>query len=65
MPSNCYLAQPTYIEKDAHDAVTELQQTHRVAHLDIVIANAGVANLFPTVADVKIEDTNAHMQPNV
>ena len=53
------------IEKDAHDAVAELQQKHGVAHLDIVIANAGVAYLYPTVAEVKIEDIKAHMQPNV
>jgi norsolorinic acid ketoreductase len=53
------------IEKDAHDAVAELQQKHGIAHLDIVIANAGVAYIFPTVADVKIEDVKAHMEPNV
>ena len=53
------------IEKDAHDALTELQQEHGVGHLDIVIANAGVAYIYPTVADVNIEDIKAHMQPNV
>lgn len=53
------------IEKDAHDAVTGLQQKHTIGHLDIVIANAGVAYIYPTVADVKIEDIKAHMQPNV
>jgi norsolorinic acid ketoreductase len=53
------------IDKDAHDAVTELQQKHTIGHLDIVIANAGVAYIYPTVADVKIEDIKAHMQPNV
>ncbi|PVH96639.1 NAD(P)-binding protein [Periconia macrospinosa] len=53
------------IEKDAHDAVAELQQKHGIDHLDIVIANAGVAYIYPTVADVKIEDIKAHMEPNV
>jgi NAD(P)-dependent dehydrogenase (short-subunit alcohol dehydrogenase family) len=53
------------IDKDAHEAVVELQQKRGVAHLDIVIANAGVAYIYPTVADVKIEDIKAHMQPNV
>jgi NAD(P)-dependent dehydrogenase (short-subunit alcohol dehydrogenase family) len=53
------------IEQDAHDAVAELQQKLGVAHLDIVIANAGVAYIYPTVADVKLEDIKAHMQPNV
>jgi NAD(P)-dependent dehydrogenase (short-subunit alcohol dehydrogenase family) len=53
------------IEKDAHDAVAELQQKHGISHLDIVIANAGVAYIYPTVADVKISDIKAHMEPNV
>lgn len=53
------------IEKDAYDAVAELQQKYGVAHLDIAIANAGVAYIYPTVADVQIEDIKAHMQPNV
>jgi NAD(P)-dependent dehydrogenase (short-subunit alcohol dehydrogenase family) len=53
------------IEKDAHDAVAELQQKHGVAHLDLVIANAGVAYIYPTVADLKLEDLKAHIQPNV
>lgn len=53
------------IEKDAYDAVAELQQKYGITHFDIVIANAGVAYIYPTVADVKIEDIKAHMQPNV
>lgn len=53
------------IETDAHDAVSELQQKHGITNLDIVIANAGVSYIYPTVAEVKIEDIKAHMQPNV
>lgn len=53
------------VETDAHDTVVQLQQKHSIAHLDIVIANAGVSYIYPTVAEVKIEDIKAHMQPNV
>jgi len=53
------------IEQDAHDAVAELQQTHDIEHLDIVIANAGIGYVYPTVADVKIADIRNHMEPNV
>jgi norsolorinic acid ketoreductase len=52
------------IEKDAHDAIAELQEKG-VQHLDIVIANAGVAYIYPTVAEVKIADIKAHMETNV
>ncbi|KAF2865592.1 hypothetical protein BDV95DRAFT_506868 [Massariosphaeria phaeospora] len=53
------------IEQDAHDAVAELQQKHGVDHLDIVIANAGIGYIYPSVADVKIADIRNHMEPNV
>lgn len=53
------------IEKDAHDAIAELQQKHEIQQLDIVIANAGIAYIYPTVAEVKISDIKAHMEPNV
>lgn len=53
------------IEQDAHDAVKELQQTHGIDHLDIVIANAGVSYVWPPVAQLKIADLQAHIEPNV
>ncbi|KAI8255738.1 putative beta-1,3-N-acetylgalactosaminyltransferase 2 [Colletotrichum sp. SAR 10_98] len=53
------------VEKDAHDAVAELQKDHGIDHLDIVIANAGVSSVWPSVADLKISDLQAHMEPNV
>jgi NAD(P)-dependent dehydrogenase (short-subunit alcohol dehydrogenase family) len=53
------------IEQDAHDAVTELQQKYGIGHLDIVIANAGIGYIYPTVAEVKIADIRNHMEPNV
>lgn len=53
------------IEQDARDAVAELQLKHGIQHLDIVIANAGVAYIWPSVADVKLSDIRNHMEPNV
>ncbi|KAH6868859.1 hypothetical protein BKA58DRAFT_441284 [Alternaria rosae] len=53
------------VEQDAQDAVAKLQQKHGIHHLDIVIANAGISYIYPTVAEVKITDIKAHMEPNV
>ncbi|TGO46441.1 hypothetical protein BCON_0325g00090 [Botryotinia convoluta] len=53
------------IGKDASDAIRELQDKHGIQHIDIVIANAGVSYIWPTVADLKISDLKAHIEPNV
>jgi NAD(P)-dependent dehydrogenase (short-subunit alcohol dehydrogenase family) len=53
------------IEQDAHDAVAELQHKYGIDHLDIVIANAGIGYIYPSVAEVKIADIRKHMEPNV
>ncbi|KAH9894637.1 hypothetical protein F4778DRAFT_747724 [Xylariomycetidae sp. FL2044] len=53
------------VEADAHHAVKELSTQHAVDHLDIVVANAGVCPLWPTVADLKITDFMASLEPNV
>ncbi|KAK1675790.1 hypothetical protein BDP55DRAFT_693870 [Colletotrichum godetiae] len=53
------------VEKDAHDAVKELQETHGITHLDVVIANAGISYAWPAVAELRIADLQAHMEPNV
>ncbi len=52
-------------EQDASNAVKELQDSYKIDHLDIVIANAGVSYIWPSVADVKIADLHAHIEPNV
>ncbi|OLN81012.1 Norsolorinic acid ketoreductase 5 [Colletotrichum chlorophyti] len=49
--------------QDAFDAMKTLED-QGINHLDIVIANAGVAYTWPTVAEVKLEDMIAHMEPN-
>ncbi|KAF7941801.1 uncharacterized protein EAE97_006638 [Botrytis byssoidea] len=53
------------IEQDVFDAIRELQHKHGIQHIDIVIANAGVSYVWPTVADLKISDLKAHIEPNV
>jgi norsolorinic acid ketoreductase len=51
-------------ETDASDAVEELQNSHGIGHLDLVIANAGISTIWPTVANLKITDLQAHMAAN-
>ncbi|QKX62346.1 uncharacterized protein TRUGW13939_09505 [Talaromyces rugulosus] len=51
------------IWQDAFDAVKSLE-SQGIDHIDIVIANAGVAYIWPTVAEVKLEDIVAHVEPN-
>ncbi|CAN9258927.1 unnamed protein product [Alternaria alternata] len=53
------------IEEDASIAIKELQDHHGIDHLDIVIANAGVAYTYPSVAELKLDDLRGHMGPNV
>lgn len=51
------------IWQDAFNAVKEIE-AQGIDHLDIVIANAGVAYAFPTVATLKEEDLEAHLRAN-
>lgn len=53
------------LEQDSYNAVKELQESYGFDHLDLVIANAGISNIWPTVAELKITDLEAHMAPNV
>lgn len=51
-------------ETDALEAVKELT-AQGINHLDIVIANAAVAYAYGKVSEVKIEDLQGHIEPNV
>lgn len=51
-------------ESDSFSAVEELK-SQGIDHIDIVIANAGISYIWPTVSEVKIEDLQAHMTTNV
>ena len=52
-------------EQDALDAVRALKELHGVQHLDVVIANAGISNIYPSVAELKISDIQKNMETNV
>ncbi|KAI1408233.1 NAD(P)-binding protein [Hypoxylon sp. FL1857] len=53
------------VESDAAAAIQKLVSTQEIDHLDIVIANAGIAYMYPTVSELKTSDLLAHMTPNV
>jgi len=50
-------------ESDPAAAVKEIQ-AQGIDHLDIVIANAGIAFVFPTVAEAKLADLAEYMRVN-
>lgn len=52
------------VPTDPTDAVKQLA-SHGINHLDIIIANAGIAYIYPKVSDVKVEDMQKHLVPNV
>lgn len=52
------------IEADAAEAVKQMS-SHGIEYLDLVIANAGVVTIYPTVADLKIDDMLTSLKPNV
>ncbi|TGJ81333.1 hypothetical protein E0Z10_g7448 [Xylaria hypoxylon] len=52
-------------EQSPFDAVRELREKHGISHLDIVVANAGIAKVFPLARDVKRGDIVEHIEVNV
>ncbi len=52
-------------ETDATAAVKQLQSTHKITSLELVIANAGIAQRHPTVADAKPAEFLEHVAVNV
>ena len=53
------------VHQDAFDAVKDLEEKHRIEHLDIVIPNAGICNAWPSIFDLKLSDLQAHSEANV
>ncbi|KAK3996569.1 hypothetical protein QBC44DRAFT_317171 [Cladorrhinum sp. PSN332] len=53
------------IWQDASDAVKDLTDNHGITHLDIVIANIGMAKIYPFIKDVKREEILEHLEVNV
>ncbi len=53
------------VEQDAFDIVKQLQEKHGVDHLDIVVANAGIARSHPLVKEVQRAEILEHLEINV
>lgn len=53
------------VEADAKAAVERLTAHEGIQHLDIVIANAGMCYVYPSIAELKPDDLLAHFKPNV
>ena len=54
------------VESDAFGVVDQLRQDGiNIAHLDIVVANAGIAKYYPFVKDVKRAQIQEHLDVNV
>jgi norsolorinic acid ketoreductase len=51
------------VPTDPADAVKELA-SHGIDHIDILIANAGIAFIWPKVSEVKVEDMQKHTVTN-
>lgn len=52
------------VATDASDAVKHLASLG-IDHIDVLIANAGIATIYPTVATLKIDDMQKHFETNV
>jgi NAD(P)-dependent dehydrogenase (short-subunit alcohol dehydrogenase family) len=50
-------------EESGREVVEELK-SQGIDYLDVVIANAAIANAFPLVRDAKVADLEAHLKPN-
>lgn len=54
------------IPTSASTALQALEKDHpEITHLDVVIANAGISSVWPTVEKLDVEDLKEHMQVNV
>lgn len=51
-------------ETDAAVAVKDLESTHNIKKVDVVIANAGIGVAFDTATDVRIADLQTHISVN-
>jgi norsolorinic acid ketoreductase len=52
------------VESDADSAIQSLQTQEGITHLDLVIANACMATVYPAVRAVKRADLQAHIDLN-
>ncbi|KAI9036806.1 NAD(P)-binding protein [Aspergillus affinis] len=52
------------VESDHAEAIAQLA-AQGIDHLDLVIANAAVANVYPRVSEITTADLQGHLTPNV
>lgn len=52
------------VESDARDAITRLKAEFGISKIDVVIANAGICKVYPTVAQAKVADMLEHFSVN-
>ena len=52
-------------ETDADQAIAELQSKYNITALDVVVANAGVASVYPAVHEAQAKDMIEHYRINV
>ena len=50
---------------DPAKAVTELASKHDITHVDLVIANAGISQIWPKVSKLNVWDLQRHLDINV
>ncbi|RAH65496.1 NAD(P)-binding protein [Aspergillus aculeatinus CBS 121060] len=53
------------LDSSAQTAVQNLTRAHGITHLDIVVANAGIAKSYPLVKDVQLPEIREHVKTNV
>ena len=54
------------VSTSASTALKKLEHDHpEITHLDVVIANAGISSVWPTVEKLDVEDLRSHMEINV
>ena len=51
-------------ERDAKMAVRDLISIHNISAIDVIVANAGIANVLPTVAQAHVPDMLEHFMVN-
>lgn len=52
------------VKEDAFEAIQDLQKNHGITSIDVVVANAAIANSQPKVADADLEKIQEHFLVN-
>jgi norsolorinic acid ketoreductase len=52
------------VKESASAAVQDLQKTHSITSIDVVVANAAISNSHPKVADADLDEIQKHFLVN-